>query len=86
MRRCARVTWSMRRMENELRELPTYEGLPNLVTFLIEFEGLVVESQCFFVLDQALRATLARWWGAHKKSITNWPQCIKLNMEVRFGE
>ena len=72
-------------METELCELPTYEGLPNLETFLNEFEGLVMESQHFFVLDHALKATIARWWGAHKKSITNWPQRRRL-MEVRFEE
>ena len=32
MRRCARVTWSVRRMKHKLREIPTYEGFPNLVT------------------------------------------------------
>ena len=58
-------------MENEMHELPTYEGLPNLVTFLNEFEGLVMESQRLSALDHALKATPARWWGAHKKSITN---------------
>ena len=46
MTRCARVTRSMQRVENELRELPTYKGMPNLVTFLSEFEGLVTESKC----------------------------------------
>ena len=85
MRRCIRVTRSVRQVENELRELPTYEGLPNLATFLTEFEGLVTESQCLSALDHALKATPARWWGAHKKSITNWPHYRRL-MEVIFGE
>ena len=60
-------------MENELHELPTYEGLHNLATFLNEFEGLVMELQRLSTLDHALKATLARRWGAHKNSITNWP-------------
>ena len=55
------------------------------MTFLNEFEGLVMESQRLSALDHALKATPARWWGAHKKSITNWPQCRRL-MEVRLGE
>ena len=71
MRRCARVTRSMRRVENESREIPTYEGLPDLATFLNEFEELVIESQCLSALDHALKATPARWSGAHKKSITD---------------
>ena len=83
MRRCVRVTRSMRRVENELRKLPNYEGLPNLATFLNEFEGIVMDSQCLYTLDHALKATPARWWGAHKKSITNWPQCRRL-MEDKF--
>ena len=78
-----RVTRSVRRVENEMHELPTYEGLPNLVTFLNEFEELVRESQLFSTLDHALKAMPARWWGAHKKSITSCPQCRRL-MEVIF--
>ena len=42
MRRYAIVTRFVRRVENELHELPTYEGLPNLAAFLNEFEGLVM--------------------------------------------
>ena len=41
MQRRTRVTHSVRRVGNQLRELPTYEGLPNLVTFVSEFEGKV---------------------------------------------
>ena len=72
MRRCVRVTRFVQWVENELRELPTYEGLLNLVTFLTEFEGLVTESQCLSALDHVLKATPTRWWGVHKKSITYW--------------
>ena len=56
-----------------MHELPTYEGLPNLVNFLNEFEGLVMELQQLSMLDHALKYIHARWWGAHKKCITNWP-------------
>ena len=55
MKRCARTTRSVRWVENELRELPTYEGLPNLATFLNEFEGLVMESPLLSVLDHAIK-------------------------------
>ena len=68
-----------------MRELPTYEGLPNLATFLSEFEGLVIELQHLFALDYVLKATPARWWGTHKQSISKWPQCRRL-LEVRFSE
>ena len=73
MRRCAKVTRSMRRVENRSRQLTSYEGLPKLVTFLIEFEGLVTDPQWLSALDYVLKATPARWWGAHKKSIYEWP-------------
>ena len=72
-------------MENDLRELPTYEGLPNLATFLSEFEGLVTESQRFSALDHVLKATPSRWWETHKKSISEWTHCKRL-MEARFSE
>ena len=72
-------------METEDRELPTYEGLPNLAEFLTKFEGLVIESQRLFALDHVLKATPAIWWGTHKQFITDWTQCRRL-MEVWFGE
>ena len=53
-------------MENELKELPTYEVLPNLVAFLSEFEELVIESQHLSTLDHVLKATPTKRWGAHK--------------------
>ena len=53
-----------------MRELPTYEGLPKLVTFLSEFEILVIEPQCLSVLDYVLKAMPFRWWGTHKKYIS----------------
>ena len=37
MRRCARITKSIRRVGTQSRSLPTYEGLPNLEMFLTEF-------------------------------------------------
>ena len=66
MRMCARVTRFVQWVENELRDLPTYEGLPNLVNFLTEFEGLVTKSQCLSMLDHVLKAMPTRWWGVHK--------------------
>ena len=85
MRRCARVTRSVQWVENELRELPTYEGLPNLDTFLIEFEGLVTKSQHLSTLGHVLKDTPARWWGTHKQFIIEWSQCRRL-MEVIFDK
>ena len=41
MRTCARITKYVRQVETQSRELPTYEGLPNIGNFLSEFEGMV---------------------------------------------
>jgi hypothetical protein len=35
-------------------------------------------------MDEALKATLVGWWGAHKSNITDWVQCCTL-MTVRFS-
>ena len=45
MRICARITQSVRRVGAEGSELPTYEGLPNLASFLVEFEAKFTELQ-----------------------------------------
>ena len=72
-------------MENQSRESPTYEGLPNITTFLSGFEALVIEPHRLSELDYVLKATPAKWWGMHKKSISEWPQC-RILLEVRFCE
>ena len=76
---------SVRWVENELREIPTYEGLPNLAAFLSDFEELVTGSQHLSTLDQVLKATPPRWWGMHKQSISEWPKYRRL-LEVIFSE
>ena len=45
MRRCTRITRSVRRVGAKESEFPKYEGLPNLASFLLEFEEKVTESQ-----------------------------------------
>ena len=73
MRRCVRITRVFRRVGAEASTLPTYEGLPNIASFLEEFEEKVTESQWFSTLDYVLKATPTRWWGTHKHSISEWP-------------
>ena len=75
----------MQRVGYEASKLPTYEGLPNLASFLIDFEVKVTESQCLSALDFVLKSTPTRWWGMHKEYISKWTQCRRL-MEIRFGE
>jgi hypothetical protein len=54
-----------------------------LETFLIQYEDEVLENHRFLALDLALKDTPARWWGAHKETITYWYQCKKL-LCIRF--
>ena len=68
-----------------MQPLPTFKGLPKLPTFLTEFKELVTELQRLSALEFALKATPVRWWGTHKISIIEWPQCRWL-LEVRFGD
>ena len=66
MRKCARITRFVRWVGVEASDPPTYEGLSNLASFLIEFEVKVTESQRLSALDFVLKATPAKWWGTHK--------------------
>ena len=60
----------MQRVSTKVCDLPTYEGLPNLESFLTEFEEKVTEPQRLLALDFTLKATPARWWVTHKQSIS----------------
>jgi hypothetical protein len=49
-----------------------------LETFLSDFETRVPTQQQLLAMDEALKATPARWWGIHKINITDWVQCRTL--------
>jgi hypothetical protein len=72
------MTRSLRCVSSEVRNLPTYDGLNEVDTFLDAFEREVPEKQCFQALDWALRATPARWWGTHKGSFDDWRECRRM--------
>ena len=57
MRKCTRITWSIRQVGTQASELPIYEVLPNLVSFLIEFEEKVTKHQFFSSLVFVLKDT-----------------------------
>ena len=63
--------------------LPTFDGLNPLETFLSEFEASVPTQQRLLAMDEALKETLARWWGTNKNNITEWVQCRTL-MTTQF--
>jgi hypothetical protein len=82
---CARLTKEVCWIGTELSNLPTFDGLNHLETFLLEFEEIVLIQQRLLVLEEALKETSARWWGTHKKNIMEWMQCFTL-MTVHFSD
>ena len=54
IRKCSLITRSLCRVTTEIVELPTYEGIPDLYEFLVEFEYKVLETQRLLELDEAL--------------------------------
>jgi transposase-like protein len=68
----------------EVSNLPTFDGLNHLGTFIVEFERNVPVQKRMLALDKALKETLARWWGTHKKNIVEWVQCRTL-LTVRIS-
>jgi hypothetical protein len=83
-RRCARIDRAIRWIGTKIREPPSFHVLNDLETFLTQYEDEVLENQRLLALDLALKDTPARWWGAHKETITNWYQCKRL-LCIRFG-
>jgi hypothetical protein len=83
-RRCARLTREVRWIGTTTSNLPTFDGLNPLESFLMDFETIVPTQQRLLAIDEALKATLARWWGTHKSNITDWTQCRTL-MTTQFS-
>jgi hypothetical protein len=67
---CARLTREVCWISTTVSNLPTFDGLNPLETLLSDFEESVPMQQILLVMDEALKATLARWWGTHKNNIT----------------
>jgi hypothetical protein len=49
--RCARLTREVRWIGIEVRNLPTFDGLNNLETFLSDFEEIVLVQHILLALD-----------------------------------
>lgn len=69
----------------EVRDLSLYDRLGDVNTFFRDYKRRVPQCQRLLALDQALRATPTRWWGAHKKNIGDWKKCRRL-MWISFGQ
>jgi hypothetical protein len=72
------MTCALRWIGSEVREPSTFHGQNNLEEFLRNFKLDAMENQRSLVLDIALKATPAHWWGARKEKIKNWYQCKRL--------
>jgi hypothetical protein len=83
-RRCVRLTREVRWISTTVSNLPTFDGLNPLETFLSEFEESVPMQQRLLAMDEALKSTPTIWCGMHKNNITEWVQCHTL-MTVRFS-
>jgi hypothetical protein len=81
--RCAKLTREVHWIGIEVRNLPTFDGLNHLETFLSEFEEIVLVKQWLLALDESLKEMPVRWWGTHKNNIMEWVQYLTL-MIVHF--
>jgi hypothetical protein len=77
-RRCVILTREVRWISTTVSNLPTFDGLNPLETFLSDFEESVTMKKCLLAMDEALKSTPARWWGMHKNKITEWLQFCTL--------
>jgi len=79
------MTKSLRCVSSEGKNLPHYDGLTDLDFFLDAFEREVLKKHRFQALDWVLRTTLARWWGTHKDSFSDWRNYRRM-MRIHFGQ
>jgi hypothetical protein len=84
-RRCGRLTREVHWIGTTISNLPTFDGLNHLEDFLLEFEEIIPIQQRLLAMDEALKETPSRWWGTHRKNITDSIQCHTL-MTVWFSE
>jgi hypothetical protein len=77
-RRCAILTQEVRWIGTTVSNLPTFNDLNHLESFLLDFEEIVPTQQRLLALDEALKATPTIWWGTHKNNIIDSVQCHTL--------
>jgi hypothetical protein len=75
---CSRLIGEVHWINTIVSNLPTFDGLNPLETFLSDFEESVAMKQILLTMDEALKETPARWWGTHKTNIADWVQCRTL--------
>jgi hypothetical protein len=70
-RRCAILTREVCWIDKTLSNLPTFDGMNPLESFLSDLEASVPTQHRLLAMNEALKATPTRWWGTHKSNITN---------------
>lgn len=75
IRRCARVTKSVRCIISEVCNLHSYDVLGDVNVFIDDYEEWVPEIQILLAFDIALKTTPARCWGTYKNNIGDWKEC-----------
>jgi len=66
---CNMMTRSLCCVLTKVWDIPSYDGLSEVDTFLDKFEREVLEKQCFHALDWVLHAIAARWWITYKEAL-----------------
>lgn len=72
MKRCARVTKSLRWIGTKVCIVPSFDGFNDLEKFISTYQVTIPEKDWLRALDVALKATSARWWTTHKAYIEDW--------------
>lgn len=72
------MTHSLHCVSSKEINLPTYDALNEVDTFLDAFDRKVPKKQRFHALDWVLRATPTRWWGTHKGIFDDWHECRRM--------
>ena len=78
------MTKSLRWIGTEVKDISSFDGLADVNYFLYQFEQQVPHEQRIATMDIAVQATPARWWYAHKETITSWDD-LKILMAIRFS-
>ena len=60
------MTKSLRWTGTEVKDIPSFDGLPDVNDFLHQFEQEITHEQSMSAIDLAVGATPARWWHTHK--------------------
>ncbi len=80
------MTKSIRWIRTEINITLIFDGLSDVKDFLHKYEWEIPSKQRIEALALALRATLARWWQAHKANITTWEDCKRLIIIIFHDE